>query len=466
MKKAMRMSDPVPGSFRDPSGLLFTCEGVLYRRINRCYSGHYDRLMQSGLYESLVQERLLVPHEEVRLDDALQHGAHAVIRPARIPFISYPYEWCFSQLKDAALTTLAVHERAIEKGMALKDASAYNIQFLRGKPIFIDTLSFETYREGSPWVAYRQFCQHFLGPLALMAHTDIRMNQLARIYLDGVPLDLASRLLPWVTRLRPSLMLHIHLHARSQARHADRAVRPVSSGRTVSRIGMLGLIDSLKGAVRRLVWRPAGTEWGDYYADTNYSEDALRHKQQIVTDFLGGQSLGTLWDLGANSGLFSRLAAAQGARVIAFDVDPAAVEKNYVESRKSGDGRILPLLMDLTNPSPGIGWHGRERMSLTERGPADGVLALALVHHLAISNNVPFAHLAEFFAEQCHTLLIEFVPKTDSQVKRLLATREDVFPDYTQEHFVQQFSDCFDIEKSERVKDSDRVVYLMKRRQT
>lgn len=199
----------MPGSFRDPSGFIFFENGSLYRQVNIVYRENYDQLINSGLYETLVRLGLMVSHEEVDLHYARTNSAYRILKPALIPFISYPYEWCFSQLKDAALTTLEIQKKALDFGMSLKDASAYNIQFLDGKPVFIDTLSFEKYEEGQPWVAYRQFCQHFLAPLALMCFSDVRLNQLLRIYPDGIPLDLASCLLPLRTFLKFSLLSHI-----------------------------------------------------------------------------------------------------------------------------------------------------------------------------------------------------------------------------------------------------------------
>jgi hypothetical protein len=387
-----------------------------------------------------------------------------VLKPEQVPFVSYPYEWSFSQLKDAALTTLLIQKKALEFGMCLKDCSAYNIQFFKGSPVFIDTLSFERYEEGKPWVAYRQFCQHFLAPLALMSHRDVRLGQLSRVHLDGVPLDLASRLLPGRTRLSFSLLFHVHLHARSQSRYAARQID--TKRHRVSRLGLVGIVDSLESAVRKMRWHPGGTEWGEYYQDTNYSTAAFEHKKQIVAEFLGRIKPGNVWDLGANTGVFSRLASQMGVPTISFDIDPAAVERNYLDCRRDSETNILPLLLDLTNPSPGIGWQSRERASLLDRGPADTLLALALVHHLAISNNVPLGKVAEFLAGICEWLIIEFVPKSDSQVKRLLATREDIFPRYDQGAFESDFGQYFAIQRSAKTRESERTLYLMEKRRS
>jgi len=453
----------VPGSFRDPSGFLFLRDGLLYRQVNLAYRDHYDLLMSSGLYDRLVQGQLLIPHEEVQLPPADAEKAYRLIQPEPVSFISYPFEWCFSQLKDAARVTLRIQQIALDFGMSLKDSSAYNIQFVNGKPKLIDTLSFEKYIEGQPWIAYRQFCQHFLAPLALMGYTDVRLNSLLRNYIDGIPLDLASSLLPGRSKFSFSLLSHLHLHAKSQKRYAKRTVKP--TGRKMSLMALRGLIDNLNSAVGKLKWEPSGTEWSDYYEDTNYSSAALEHKKQLTAEFLAECNPHNVWDLGGNLGLFSRIAADQGIPTICFDIDPAAVEKNYRQCTIESRTNLLPLLLDLTNPSPGIGWENNERMSITERGPADAVMALALVHHLAISNNVPLEKIARYFSRLGRWLILEFVPKHDSQVQRLLATREDIFTEYTREVLEGACQRFFSIVRSSQVNDSERIMYLMRNKQ-
>ncbi|MBI2861406.1 MAG: SAM-dependent methyltransferase [Chloroflexi bacterium] len=454
----------VSGSFRDPSGVVFERNGTIYRVVRLAYKSHYDRLIDSGLYQALVDARLLVPHEEVPLDSGASPDAYKVIRPERVPFISYPFEWCFSQLKAAALTTLRIQGLALEYGLTLKDASAYNIQFRTGLPVLIDTLSFEPYIEGAPWVAYRQFCQHFLAPLALMAYRDVRLGRLHQLYMDGVPLDLAVSLLPRWTLLKPALLLHLHLHAWSQRRYSERVQQVDVKGRRVARNALLGLLDSLTSGVQGLKWRPKGTEWADYCTGDSYDEEALQHKIATVKSFLATVKPSSVWDIGANTGLFSQIAARMKVQTVAFDIDPAAVEKNYLACVEQSERLILPLLMDLTNPSPGLGWAHSERMSLLERGPTGMVLALALVHHLAISNNLPLGRIAAFFAGLSPWLAIEFTPKEDPKVQQLLASREDIFPEYTQAGFEAAFNAHYTIEATEPLQHSQRILYLMRRK--
>ena len=444
-------------SFRDPSGFLFSRGGILYRQVNRAYAVDYTRLMQSGLYERLVKVGALIPHVETDQPPAESEAAFKVIQPERVPFISYPYEWSFSQLKDAALTTLSIQKRALSLEMSLKDASAYNIQFVGGRAALIDTLSFETYKEGKPWDAYRQFCQHFLSPLALMAHVDVRLSQLLRVYIDGIPLDLVSCLLPAHTRLNFGLLTHIHLHAGAEKQFAGQSVGQAKMSKTA----LLGLIESLEATVKKLTWKPAGTRWWNYYEITNYSDAAFEHKKQLVGEWVARMKPALVFDLGANSGVFSRVASAAGAFTASFDVDSAAVEQNYRSLKADKTKNLLPLILDLTNPSPALGWANRERESFAQRGPADMIFALAVIHHLALSNNVPLPQLAEYFAELGRYLVIEFVPKSDSQVQKIMSSRVDIFPNYTLAGFEAAFAPCFKILEKVSVRESERTLYFM-----
>jgi ribosomal protein L11 methylase PrmA len=462
-------TNPLPGglsreasSFRDPAGFIYRCNGEIFRQINLDGKDDFDLLVDSGLYVSLVQRGQIIPHEEVDVPAADPGLAYKIIRPAVLDFISYPYEWSFSQLKDAALLTLAIQKEALRHDATLKDSSAFNVQFWRGKPVLMDTLSFTHYEPGAPWDGYRQFCQHFLAPLALMSLVDIRLSQLLRIFIDGIPLDLASRLLPRRTRLPGGLYMHIHLHASAQKKYAGRVIQP--KGRLkISKTQLLGLVESLEAAVKKLQWDPGTTNWADYECQHNYSEQALQAKKEVVQAFMEQANPAIVWDMGANTGLFSRLAAEKGSLVVALDLDPGATEMNYLACRKEGQTNVLPLVMDLTNPSPGIGWRNHERSPLEERLNADLILALALLHHLAISNNLPLAAIAEFFAAHCEWLAIEFVAKQDEQVQKLLLNRHDIFPDYQEEGFESAFQRFFSQVEKERLPGGTRTLYLFRR---
>ena len=448
-------------SFRDPSGFIFYHEGICYRQINPVYKECYDYFLESGLYQKLVNEKLLIPHETVNTDHLPFSNGYRTIRPECIPFVSYPYEWCFTQFKNAALLTLTILKHALNHNMILKDANAYNIQFYQGQPILIDTLSFEKYQEGEPWSGYKQFCENFLGPLALMSYRDIRLSRMLREYINGIPLELVSSLLPKKTYLNFHLATHIHLHARYQKNYNEKALS-ANNTQTMTRKSLLGLIDSLESAIKIMCWKPRKSEWINYYSECSHVPKFLEEKIKLVTNYLDFLQPSTVWDFGANTGVFSRIASERGISTVSMDVDPSCVETNYLKVLESGEKKLLPLWVDLNNPSPGIGWENKERMALQERGPAETIFALALIHHLAISNNVPLAKIARLFSNTCQSLIIEFIPKSDSMVQKLLTSRKDIFPNYTQKEFEKEFLEFFNIVRSEKVGDSDRIIYLMK----
>ena len=449
-------------SFRDPSGYVYREGGTLLRSVHVSYAPHYDLLNESGLYRTLVDRGWLIAHEEVAHEPRPE--LHRVLRPTVIPYISYPYEWCFSQLKDAALLTLDIQIESLAKGLVLKDASAYNVQFVGSRPVFIDTLSFERYVDGAPWIAYRQFCQHFLGPLALMAYRDLRLRELLTRFIDGIPLDLVADLLPARTRIKYGLLAHVHLHARSQRRHGEGAGRAGGPAPRIPKARLLALMHSLRATVEGCRLDERRTEWSHYYDATNYSAEAMAAKENLVRRLVDetAASGDIVHDIGANTGRFSRIIAASGRTVVSHDIDDLAVERNYQHSRRDRT-TVLPLVLNLTNPSPALGWALDERESALDRIAGGTVVALALMHHLAISNNLPLDQVAALFGRIARGLVVEFVPKEDSQVQRLLASRQDIFPDYTLEHFEEAFSRHFVIAERQPVPGTTRTLYGMRR---
>ncbi|GHT01413.1 50S ribosomal protein L11 methyltransferase [Synergistales bacterium] len=456
-------------SFRDPSGRVYSLDdGNIIRSVQKSYAPDYNYATEQNLFLSLREKGLLIDFEESK--DHMVSGAWKTLSVERIPVVTYPYEWSFSQLKDAALLTLQINRDALAHGMILKDASAFNVQFTHGKPIFIDILSFERRLDDSPWVAYGQFCRHFLAPLLLMAKRDLRYGFLTRDFIDGIPLDFTSAALPRGTWLSVSTLLHIHMHSWMQGRFGD--TRAIAEGKKkdtnarVSDKSLLDITDGLLSAVNAISLSHFSTEWGDYYSDTNYSTEAFKAKENLLRRILNEKKLATVLDVGANNGHFSRIASETAQLVIAPDIDPLAVEKHYRYLRdESGQKKlnIIPMIIDLTNPSPSLGWACSERSSFFERCGANLVLALALVHHLAISNNVPLPMIAEMFASLGENLLIEFVPKEDSQTRRLLTSRKDVFPSYNEAGFREAFSRYFVIEDCIPVPESERKLFVMKR---
>lgn len=455
------------GSFRDPAGFIFNYKDSLYRQINHAGKADYDFFISSGLYDSLIKEGLIIEHQEVKNPPGAPRSnlRYKIIKPEQIPFISYPYEWSFSQLKTAALLTLKIQEIALKHGMILKDASAYNVQFVGQRPVFIDTLSFRIYKSGAPWDGYKQFCQHFISPLALSAYYSPEIIKTLRVFLDGIPLSLASRMLPSRSRARLGIMAHIHLHAASQKRYEKANLNAERKTRSVSPTAMSGLLSSLRRSVMSIKMPKQKTEWGEYYGNTNYSKSSFTQKQKIVSELLSNISPKpkTVWDFGANDATFSEIAAGSGAYTVAFDIDHQAVESglNGLKNQKY-ENRILLLVQDFSNPSPSLGWAHKERASLEARGPSDAALALALVHHLAIGNNTPLPDIAAYFRSLTKNLIIEFVPRSDSKVQILLRGRNNLFADYEEAGFEAAFSNFFTLARKVPVPGSKRVIYLYK----
>lgn len=443
-------------SFRDPAGYIYYENGKVYRKINKCYFDKYEYLMQSGLYKELVDRGYLISHKEVRKSDE-----YIIIEVEKVPFISYPYEWCFEELKDAALLTLNIQRLALKYNMVLKDASSYNIQFLNGKAIFIDTLSFDFYKEDSPWGAYGQFCRHFIGPLLLMRYVDENSNCLLRNYIDGIPVEFANNILKgrggFVARQ------HIKWHSKAIIKNNDK-VSNVKEMK-VSKNNVINIVEMMIRQINKLKRKKVLTEWDKYYDNTNYSEVSDNSKIKLVKSYLKEikfNNSDVLFDLGANDGKYSRMAAEMGFNVISFDIDINAVNRNYNMVKENDEVRILPLRLDLTNPSPAIGFGCSERGSLNDRASVKCVMALALIHHICISNNVPFDKVAEWFSKLGEYLIIEFVPKDDSQIEKMLKTRDDIFDSYDKKNFEGCFSKYFDILKKNNISKSKRVIYLMR----
>lgn len=448
-----------PGSFRDPAGFVFHRAGALYRQVNQSYASTFERLEKAGFLRALQDDGLLVAHNRLGIEAASTADAFAVLQPELIPFVSYPYEWCFGQLKDAALLTLELQRRALDAGFILRDASAYNVQFRGGRAIFIDTLSFSAYSTGQPWYAYGQFCEHFLAPLALIARCDARLGSLQRSLPDGIPLNLASRLLGLRSWVRPALLLHIHLHAAARQRYARNTA--VQRDRSMSLGALRRLIDHLRVTVESLKWKSETSDWSDYESEHGYTPEAAGAKQEALGEMLQRIQPRTVWDLGANTGVYSAVAAKAGARVVAIDSDHAAVDRHYRRTRQSD--LILPLVIDLRNPSPSMGWAHAERQSLAERGPADVALALALLHHLVLGGGVPLPAVANWLASLCRAAVVEFVPPDDPQVGRLLAGRTERTHEYSEAEFRRAFDVHFTLRERRPLPGSGRLLYALDR---
>lgn len=454
--------DKLGGSIRDPAGFVFRRDGTVFRQVNSTYERHYEHFCSSGLRSRLLNRELLLPFEEVSSSIAFDERAARVLRPRQLGFVSYPYEWCFSHFRDAALTTLEIQEIALAHGMILKDATPFNIQWVDGTLLLIDHLSFEIWDEDSPWIAYRQFCETFYAPLALASFQDVRMMSLVRVHPDGIPLDHAAKLLPNRSLFRLSHLLHLALHGWLQAKGERGDVAPdLLKGRGIGRDSVARLVESLRKGVTSLKTPSPHSTWAEYELTDSYTCDAANAKQKIVEGVLGRLRPRTVWDLGANTGRFSEVAAAVGAHTVAIDADADAVDTMYQKFRQTGESRILPLRMDLRNPSPALGWAHQETLSLRERGPAELVLALALVHHLVLRGNIPIQEITRYLASCGHHVLVEFVPPNDPQVQRLTSQRASRGHPYSRSLFEAALRTVGRVDEVAKISGSDRILYLV-----
>ncbi len=446
---------PVGSSFRDPSGEVYTENGTLFRAVNPSYQQTYQNFMASGLYERLVKDSLLIPHQEITKK---KNSANIIIQPEYIPFLSYPYEWCFGELKDAAITTLKIEKTALSYGFTLKDASAYNIQWQNGKPVFIDTLSFERYVENSLWIAYRQFCMHFLAPLLLMSQKNPDLNKLLLYFLDGIPLPLVSALLPKMTYMNPSLLTHIHLHAFMEKKFSGK--KGSRQLRGMKKESFIAMLDNLTKTIQQLRLPTNKSYWSEYSELHVYGRESFIDKKRTVNDFIKQTSAKTALDIGANTGEFTAICTGKNIRTVAIDNDHISVERLY-QSNTQTTANCLPLVLDITNPSPAIGWANEERLSFVDRGPFDLVLALAIIHHIAIERNIPLSNIIRLFSRLGTYVIVEFVPKQDAEVQTMLSNREDIFSRYSQKEFERECNKLFTIRHIKPVVDSVRVLYLL-----
>jgi len=457
----MNKAVPHPASFKDPAGFIFESDGNLYRQVNISYKKEYDAFMSSGLYKLFTVQGSLVPHTEITENLTQTSEWYTTLKLERLPFISYPYEWSFDQLKDAALLTLSIAKKSIEKGMILKDATPFNIQFKDGKPIFIDTLSWELYDDKQPWVAYRQFCECFLYPLYLEHYLKADFIPLLSHYINGIPGDITAKLLPWKSRWNLGVRLHVLLQQNVKKQASTSAPRKIEFSKTK----MLNLLQHLESIIQSLQSGYTTTStWSDYYDHTILGKEYLEAKEKLIQKIVSPLNFNTVLDLGANDGYFSKLLAAKGKQVIAADFDSQCINNLYNVIKKEKAKNIYPVVLDLSNPSASIGFNNSERSSFFERANPDLVLALALVHHLAISKNIPLTKQAFFFASIAPQLIIEFVPNTDDKAKEMLKGRESTFLDYNETIFEKSFSEYYSIENKEQVPGTMRVLYYMKRK--
>ena len=447
-------------SYRDRDGFVIVKKQTVYRYIQHSYAETYEHFIDSGLYQHLTGEGLLIAHKEIDPSITKNDHYYKILQAEFIPFISYPYEWTANQWREAVLNLIEINSISIEYGMILKDATPFNFTFQNGKCIFIDTLSFETYTDGEPWTAYRQFCESMLGPAALLFFNGVAWGRMMQGYINGWPLKMISNNLPLHTWFNSSILFHIHLHAGFNRKRYNK-----KQGAGFSKEKLRVLWGLLKKSISS--WKDSSNNkiWSDYYDAGILSKKYLTHKLQVVSNWLKETQPSTVIDLGANNGLFSIAASDIAHKVIAVESDHDCVEhlRQQVNNRKIEN--IETVMADITQPSAAIGWKNEERSSLLHRLTGDMVLSLALIHHLCISSNIPLEFVAELFSTlTTRFVIVEFIPRTDPKVTFMLMNRKDVFQDYTEEHFIRSFNQYFTLIKWTGCDSPERKLFLWEKK--
>jgi hypothetical protein len=460
------------GSFRDRSGYVFRSGGRILRTLDQDAVRAWRALSASAFFATAVRSGKLIGTAELpaadveRLEEA--SGWAAVLEHEIVPFVSYPFEWSFGMLRAAAELQLELLAEALRAGLTMKDASSYNVQWRGARPVFIDVPSFEPYRDGDPWVGYRQFCELCLYPLLLEAYKGIPFQPLLRGRLEGIEAGVCLAAMSLRDLFRRGVLTHVWLHARAQQRFADRAT---SAPRDLARAGFgRALIERNVKGLRALVGRLESranrpSVWVEYRETCSYDDRDRAAKAEFVEKALAARARAAVWDLGANTGEFSRLAARYAPLVVALDSDAGAVDRLYRELAAEGESRVLPLVLDIADPSPPLGWRLRERTALWDRGRPDLVLALALVHHLVLGANLPLDGLVEWLASLGGDLVVEFVAKDDAMAQRLLRHRADQYGEYRQDRFETCLGRHFDIEARHQLGCGTRWLYSCRKHQ-
>ncbi len=465
------------GSFRDREGRVFYAEGRVFRALSPVAEAEWQALEKTSFFARLVADGKVIPtrpadwsREQLaelagfsdRWTTALEHD--------RLPFISYPYEWTFHMLRDAALLQLELLEAALDEDMMLKDATPYNIQWRGARPVFIDIPSFERWRQGEPWIGYQQFCRLFLFPLMMTAYRGLPFAPWLRGAIDGLTPKECSDLLSWRDLVRPGVLVDVYLQAKLQKGPSGNgpSEAPERTTDDLKRAGfskpmILNNLGRLRKVVSKLSWGEQRSEWSDYAAQNSYDDENRRIKRDFVEQAMAGRTWQLAWDIGCNTGEYSRLAALHSRSVVAFDADHLAVDRLYLELKASSDGpdNILPLVVNLADPSPALGWRHGERKALSRRNQPDFILCLAVLHHLVISANVPLPEVVEYFAQFDAHLVIEFVTKSDPMVHKLLAHRQDIFHDYELEVFEAALARHFDVLKKTTFHNNTRILFFV-----
>ncbi len=443
-------------SFRDPDARLWYDNHFYYRQMSLQYGAHFDFFITSGLSKILIDEGILLPFNIIKNESLQQEGFdERIIQTEKIPFVSYPYEWSFTQFKTAALLTVKINLIALKYGMILKDASMFNVQFIGCKPVFIDLSSFEIYEEGKPWQAYYQFCKHFYAPLFLASKRNLFLPKLLSYFIDGIPLKEAISMSSWKDFFRTGPFFHLYLHAKGEGKSKIGA-----QPKKIEKKQLVSILQHLELSIENFEIPFKTTTWRDYNLTNNYTTESKEDKKSIIDDFLSKIEGKKALDIGANDGTYSQLLAAKGMYTLVVDIDEIAVDKAYQTNAKEQSRTIHPLHINLANPTPAIGWNNLERKSFWDRCKVDVIQALAIVHHLNITHDISFEAIAEQLAQHTKYLIIEFISPDDSQAQILLDSKPHHRTTYNQENFENSFGRFFQLIDKRNIDNTLRCLYI------
>jgi SAM-dependent methyltransferase len=453
------------GSFRDRDGRVYHFQNRVLRGLSSSALETYRQLSEKPFYTKLIESGKVIgtrelSAEENPLPQELKSQWAGFLEHDPVPVISYPYEWTFSMLKAAAGLQLHLVERAVSNGFSLKDATPYNIQFVDRKPVFIDIPSFEILPQGEPWSGYRQFCEMFLFPMFLQVYKGCNFQPFMRAAINGIDVQTASALFGFRDRFRKGVMSHVWLQSKLDRRFGGSSENVRSSLKSAGFNRELILVNVRKRQklVKKLEWQATGSEWGDYSEFHNYSEDDHLLKEKFIREAILSEQPQIVWDIGCNTGQFSRIAAKTSRQVLSTDIDHVAVERLFLNPDTPAN--ILPLVQNVADPSPNWGWRNRERSDLQNRSQPDLVLCLALIHHVVISANIPLEEFVEWLGNLSDKLVIEYVSRKDDKVQTLLRNKEDKYQDYSRESLEQNLKKHFEISRQLDVNNGDRILYL------
>lgn len=452
------------GSFRDPAGKIYYKNNRIFRKLTTLGVKRFSKLKESNIISKSIQKGFLIETKEIE-DNKKENNKDLILEHEKIPYISYPYEWSFSQLKDAAIFHLDFHLFLLENDATLIDASAYNIQFIGSKLKFIDVLSIQKYTEGEHWAGHKQFCENFLNPLILKSKKGVKFNNWFKGNLEGIETNELNNILSIFDKLSYNIFVHVYLLNKLEEKYRSRkSLKPIAkNNKKISKKSLMAILSQLRKFITGLQDYKSISTWDDYSTNNSYSSVDKNNKKDCVTQFFKKNNFELIADLGCNDGEYSILSLENGCKkVIGFDFDINAINKAYKNSN-IGNLHFLPLYLDATNPSANIGWYQKERKGFMERANFNAIIALAFEHHLAIAKNIPLNDVINWLVSLAPTGLIEFVPKEDDTIKKMLEFKGDIFPEYTEKNFEKYLLKNSKIISKSKVSISGRTIYEYKR---